>query len=687
MATADGRKTVRPRAGEAKRTFAGRIIHSTRGQDKVKAAILLLPSLGWLTLFLIAPLALVFIFGFATVDNRYHITFDPWTTQNYIEALSGDMLQIVGRTFGVAAMATVGSLLLGYAVAYFLARIVAEKWRGPLMALIVIPFWVSFVVRVFGVFPFIKRDQLFYNFLSSVGLQQLGDIVVGNFPQGSPELQIYLYGLVVMTLIYVWIPFMVLPLFTSLLRVDNQLLEAAYNLGASRLRAFRYITLPLTYPAIVTGCILVFITTLGSFVEPALVAGGSVYLVGNHITTQFASPTGMPKMASSSMFLIITTLILIVLYTRYAELGEPGAAVAGRGHRVMAYLRAKLEGWVRRGPRPRPAPEVGPAEAVLDPAKTLHRQNGGTLPTLQAGEFRVGPVPRTWMTRVIDAFVEKLGSPILMAVFVLTLLAFFVPLLFVVIFSFNSGVTFGEWTGFSLRWYLGPGPGEIWELSLVDPDIQTAVYNSIVVALSSAVLSLIVGTMAAFALIRYKFVGKESIKTVSYLGLVIPSLVLGISLLMLIRFLNDFLLEPAGLGWSRGLTAVIVGHTTFNIPLATLVMLISLREFDRSLEEAAMDLGADEMTTFFKVTLPLIMPGIISCLLLTFTFSFDELPVTYFLYGGKESQTLPIFIWGMLSRKITTPVVNAASTVILLMSIIFVLLANKVQRGGTIFRI
>ena len=180
-----------------------------------------------------------------------------------------------------------------------------------------------------------------------------------------------------------------------------------------------------------------------------------------------------------------------------------------------------------------------------------------------------------------------------------------------------------------------------------------------------------------------------------YLGLVIPSLILGVSLAILIRFLNYYLLAPLSLGygfgdawhWDYGLWSVVVGHTTFNIPLATLVLLISFREYDWSLNEAAMNLGADEITTFLRVTVPNIMPGIISAILLGFTFSFDELPVTLFLYG-QDVITVPIFIYGLIAKKTISPRVNAASTIVLVLSLAFVAITTKIgKKGGQLFRI
>jgi len=170
------------------------------------------------------------------------------------------------------------------------------------------------------------------------------------------------------------------------------------------------------------------------------------------------------------------------------------------------------------------------------------------------------------------------------------------------------------------------------------------------------------------------------------MGLVLPSIVMGVSLLAFITFLNDLYLWPyLHVWWDTGYASIIVGHVTFSIPIVIVVLMVSLREFDRSIEEAAMNLGANEIQTFFRVTLPIIKPGLVAAALLSFTFSFDELIVTLFL-KGQGVETLPVVMWSTLSRKIPTPELNAASTVILALAVLFTLLANRVQKGGTMFR-
>ncbi|HKZ98245.1 MAG TPA: ABC transporter permease subunit [Thermoplasmata archaeon] len=622
------------------------------------------------------PLFFVFVYGFAWYDDSYILHVWPFDPINYADAVSigrgALVIPLLLRTFGMAALTTVVSLVVGYAMAYYIARLAKERWRGLLMGLVVIPFWISFIVRIYAVFPFTNTNSFIHDGLRAVYLGIVSEAILAVFELGTGQMVIF-------TLMYVWLPFMILPLFASLSKVDATLLEAAYDLGASRWRAFLHVTLPLTYPAIVVGSILVFITSVGAFIETEMVGGGAWLFIGNYVQTQFAVIGGLPQAAASAMFIIIVTVLLISVYRRYAELEEQG------GTEVRSYVIGPIWRWLKANLK-LGKPREKPTLATLP--------DGGVLARFGIGSRSVvgGPVRKAPWESALDWVSEKTGKLILGGVTALMLLMFFVPLIIVGIFSFNSDDNLFYFGRFSLDWWLGRPDRDGF---LQDEDALRSILYSFVIAGASSVLALFVGMLAAFAMNRYRFRARNVLQTAMYLGLVIPSLILGISIAILIRFLNYYVLGPLSMGygfgtpvqWDYGLASVIVGHTTFNIPLATLVLLISFREFDRTLEEAAMNLGADEITTFFRVTLPNIMPGIISAILLGFTFSFDELPVTLFLYG-QDVITVPVFIYSLISKKILSPRVNAASVVVLLLSLVFVVLMTRLgKRGGQLFRI
>ncbi|HXE57846.1 MAG TPA: ABC transporter permease, partial [Gemmatimonadales bacterium] len=221
------------------------------------------------------------------------------------------------------------------------------------------------------------------------------------------------------------------------------------------------------------------------------------------------------------------------------------------------------------------------------------------------------------------------------------------PVLVLVLFSFNDARFSVAWSGFTLRWYAR---------LLERADLWAALRNSVVVGLASTLISTALGTLLALGLARGRFRGRAAVEGALYLPVVTPEIVTGISLLVLF----------AALGVPLGLGTVTVAHVAFNISFVTLVVLARLRGMDRSLEEAALTLGATEWTAFWRVTLPQLWPGILAGALLAFTMSFDDFVITFFV-AGVGSTTLPLLVYSMVRRGIE-PSVNAISTIILLVT-------------------
>jgi spermidine/putrescine transport system permease protein len=234
-----------------------------------------------------------------------------------------------------------------------------------------------------------------------------------------------------------------------------------------------------------------------------------------------------------------------------------------------------------------------------------------------------------------------------------------IPILVLVIFSFNSSKFSVEWTGFTWQWYTR---------LLERPDIMNGLKASVIVGLAATVLSAVFGTLIAMALARHKFRGRTALEAFLYVPLVTPEIVVGISLLIL------FVL----MGIPLGLTTITIAHVAFCISFVVVVVLARLQGLDQNLEEAAMTLGADEFTTFFKITLPQIWPGVLSGALLAFTMSFDDFVITSFV-SGTGSSTLPIVVYGMV-RKNIEPSINAISTIILVITAILIYASDRLSR-------
>lgn len=675
MASETTRSPVPVDQGVSKRndTFLGaasrRFTLAISGKDVLKGSLLASASSLWFFIFLMLPMLIVMVFGFATIRPQdLTVSYESPTLNNYIRALDPDgiVVRLTIRTLIVSALTTIGSLFLAFPVAYYLARVTKPERRGLWVSLIVIPFWISFVVEVYSILPWVERNGYIGGFLNFIGLGGFADWFFGNFGRGTSNI-------VVPAMIYLWGTYMIFPLFTSLLRIDKELLEAAQDLGAGKWKTFWNVTVPLSFPGIVTGSILVFITTFGAYVEPQMLAGKNGYLVGNYIYNALIKFGNFPNGAAASVVVITATVVVLYLYARFAE--EAGAEIGGENKAAMALSRFM--------------------ERI---SNAVNRRRPTALP--DGGSFSAGRPVRGGFERFFDRVAQRWGGTIMAVITALVIASFYIPLIQVVIFSFNFESNIIRWSHFSLRWYV---PGESYGTSqeeralLGDPAIMSlgwpfgpswgALWNSLGIGVIVTAISLALGIPAAMAIVRYKFWFKRLLNMMIYTGLVMPSIVMGVSILVFITLLNDLFLfpYPPHLYWSTGYLSIIVGHITFCIPIVIVVLIVSLREFDKSLEEAAMNLGANEWTTFFKVTLPIIKPGIVSAALLSFTFSFDELVVTSFL-KGEGVETLPVVMWSTFSKKIPTPELNAVSTLIILISILFVVIANKIQKGGTMFR-
>jgi putrescine transport system permease protein len=226
----------------------------------------------------------------------------------------------------------------------------------------------------------------------------------------------------------------------------------------------------------------------------------------------------------------------------------------------------------------------------------------------------------------------------------------YLPLIFMVVFSFNSTRQDAEFTGFSLRWY---------EALTRDTKIVEGFWLSLKVAVCAGVLSAILGTFAAFVLVRYRrFAGRTVFSGMVNAPLVMPEVVIGLSLLLLMVGAQNFL------GWpQRGMFTIILGHTLLGMAYGMVVIQSRLLEVNRSIEEAAMDLGARPLQVFFLITLPNILPAILAAFLLAFTLSFDDVVIAEFL-SGPGVNTLPQVIFGYARRGIN-PTIYAAATLLI----------------------
>jgi putrescine transport system permease protein len=256
-------------------------------------------------------------------------------------------------------------------------------------------------------------------------------------------------------------------------------------------------------------------------------------------------------------------------------------------------------------------------------------------------------------------------SPFLATMLGLGLVFLYGPIVSVVVYSFNESRLVTVWAGFSTHWY-----GELAR----NEQIRTAARISLEVAISAASAALVLGTLAGFALSRWRrFRGRAAFAALATAPLVMPEVITGLSLLLLFVALEQWTGWPRG----RGLLTIVIAHTTLGMAYVAIVVEARLAAFDRSLEEAALDLGARPTTVFARITLPLIAPALVAGWLLAFTLSLDDLVIASFT-AGPASTTLPMVIFSSV-RLGVSPQINALATILLLVVTVVVTIASRLM--------
>jgi spermidine/putrescine transport system permease protein len=280
-----------------------------------------------------------------------------------------------------------------------------------------------------------------------------------------------------------------------------------------------------------------------------------------------------------------------------------------------------------------------------------------------ASHTQAAAAPRAYRRSASVARVIHVGFSILAYVFL------YAPILILVLFSFTTDPFGARMTGFTTNWY---------SQLLDDRRLVSATLNSLQVALFSTIVSTILGTTMALALERYRFRGRTAVDALLYLPVVIPEIVMALSLLAFFAFSFSIIDGLFGLRLTNGMVTVVISHIAFSISFVVIVVRASLKGFDPRLEEAAQDLGATPWETFWRVTFPIILPGIIGGALLAFTISLDDFIISFFTTGPGLT-LLPVEVYAQVKRSIT-PKINAISTLMLLASMTLVLISQAVQR-------
>jgi spermidine/putrescine transport system permease protein len=271
--------------------------HHARVNTRRQALLLMAPAVAVLLVLFLVPQGFVLEAALSRRDAYGGIVHE-WGLHNFARALEPLYLSILARSFGLALATTLGCLLLGYPVAYWLARVCPPRFRNGLLVLVILPFWTSFLVRMYAWMFLLRSEGTLNRALGVVGL-------------GPLEL-LYRDAAVLLGQVYGELPFMILPLYAALERLDPALLEAAADLGARPSRALWRVTLPLSRAGMVAGSVLVFVPSLGAFLAPDVLGGARTMYVGTLIQSQFAVARDMPF--GSAVALLLSGLVLVLLW-------------------------------------------------------------------------------------------------------------------------------------------------------------------------------------------------------------------------------------------------------------------------------------------------------------------------------------------------------------------------------------
>lgn len=298
---------------------------STHNGQRKGFWITAVPPVGWLLLFFIIPLGLIWVISFGEKRGLIDVAITG-TLDNYARALEPIYLEIFAKSMGYAALTTVICFVVAFPLALAIT-FAPSRWRPLLLLLVILPFWTNLLIRTYALIA-VLRTRGFVNFSLEWGWEKLNGVaewlgmpgIIGESFQ--PIEMLYNNGAVVVGLVYVHLPFMVLPLYAALDRLDRSYIEASLDLGASQLRTFRSVIVPLALPGIVSGVIITFIPALGSFLTPDLLGGTSSQMIANVIERQFKSANDWPFGAALSFILMYITFFALALRAVMARRSE-----------------------------------------------------------------------------------------------------------------------------------------------------------------------------------------------------------------------------------------------------------------------------------------------------------------------------------------------------------------------------
>ena len=282
---------------------------------KNRRTLFAVPYVGWLALFVVAPIIMVVIFAFSSADGGF--TLDNFSRM-------GSYMVVFTRSFELALVATAICLLIGYPVAYMISR-ESPRFQRMAMMLVMLPMWMNFLLRTYSWMSILENTGLLNRFFSAIGLFRLINAVFGTNLEFFP--MINTQGAVVLGMVYNYLPFMVLPIYSVIEKLDGSLLEAAQDLGANSARVFRKVILPLSLPGVLSGVTMVFVPSVSTFAISKLLGGSNEMLLGDLIETQFVGTAYNPHLGSAiALVMMVIVVVCMAVMNRFGE-GEEQAVM------------------------------------------------------------------------------------------------------------------------------------------------------------------------------------------------------------------------------------------------------------------------------------------------------------------------------------------------------------------------
>lgn len=579
-------------------------------------------TLYWQTLPVAAFLLVLFVLPVITLLSISFFGNDGLPSLEHYRRLVDVPLygRVLLATIKVAFFTTLFCIIGAYPVAYLLAtsRTSTRNW---LIILVLMPFWTSVLVRTFAWIVLLGRKGAINQFLTAFGIVD------------APLSLIYNFAGVMVGMTHALLPLAVMTMLAVMEGVDPNLSKAAATMGAKGGTRFWRIYFPLTMPGVASAALLVFISSLGYFITPALLGGPHDTMIVQLIIFQIREVLNWQFAGAIGVLLVVTFMLIFLIYDRVFGLSAMGGSIAAK--------RPENRSAVRRY-----AGRTGTFITVV-----LARLTDAAISI-----FAIG-------TRSGHAG-GKSSRAVLHTVCALVLAFIALPTLFVVPVSFTSEA-FLTWPPklFSLQWYQVLFDSPIW---------LGAALRSFIIALIAASLAMLFAVPCAFALAGVGFRGKPVLFGLVVAPMIVPNIFIAVGLF--------FLFSRIGIAGTT--LAVVLGHTVIVIPYVVVTVLAVIKGYDRNLDHAAATMGATRMQTFRRVTFPVIRSGVVASFMFAFIISFDELTISLFVTGGRVT-TLPKLMYEDALLSVSPRLAAAATLLLIAMSLIIIASELIRRRGGS----